>query len=85
LADIRAVKESVRATVAEITDAAPVGAQHVIATTRREMRAVKTSLERVGESGVRLGSEAALALSVKVGDPVRCVALRIPTPAAKQA
>lgn len=75
LDQVRAVKESVRATVTEITEELPAAAHHVISTTRRDMRAVKAPLERAG-TGIRLTSETALALGVKVGDAVRYVTLR---------
>ncbi|MEX0775493.1 MAG: arginine N-succinyltransferase [Phycisphaeraceae bacterium] len=79
LDDIRSVRDSVRAKVADISDEPIAAEPRLIATTRREMRICKAPLEPLesgGDAGVKLDHATALALGVKVGDPVRYVALK---------
>lgn len=75
LQQVRTVRESVRAVVADITDETLASPPSIIATTRPDLRACKAQIERTADGGVRLTSTAALALNVKVGDAVRSVAL----------
>ena len=74
LEQVRTVRQSVRATVADITEESFDAPQHIIATTRPDIRVCKAPLQTIND-GVRLTSTAALALNVKVGDTVRCVAV----------
>ncbi|MCX5659544.1 MAG: arginine N-succinyltransferase [Planctomycetota bacterium] len=91
LAEVRTVRESVRATVAEIVEQLPAGAAgaggstkeaapgpapHLIATVRRRMVACRAPLERTADGGVRIASATALALKIRVGDVVRFIAPR---------
>jgi len=75
--EIRTVRSSVRAKVAEITDEALNGEDWLIANARLDYRCCKGSLQTT-PAGVRLGSATALALQVKVGDAVRYVTVRSP-------
>lgn len=78
---VRTVRQSVRAAVAEVTDAPVAGEEHLLAASRKEFRACRTPLEVVPEGGggqVRIPSSAAFALGVKVGDVVRYVPMRAP-------
>ncbi len=75
--EIRAVRESRRAVVEEIVDELPPSQAHIIATPRKEFRACKGMLQATA-TGVRLPGREALALNVKVGDPVRYVSMKPP-------
>lgn len=84
LAEVRAVRESVRTKVSEIVEqlpSAPAGdapgpAPHLIATVGQRMLACRAPLERTPEGGVRIASATALALKTRVGDAVRFVSPR---------
>ena len=74
---VRAVKESAKAPIVEITDAGPPLSTEVymVGTARPEFRAAKGNLQVV-EKGVRINSALALALGARVGDQVRFATLR---------
>lgn len=78
LDEIRAVRQSVRTAVAEVTDEPLATPQHLIACTRRDARITRAPLQTVAGGGVRLNSAVALALGVRVGDHVRYVPMRAP-------
>jgi arginine N-succinyltransferase len=81
LDSIRTVKDSKRATVAEITDEPVDSPPFIVSCTRRSFRATKAPLQEVN-GGVKLNAAAALALGVKTGDAVRFIPLHgaRPTP-----
>ena len=72
---VRAVKESAKGPIVEITEKAIEGEVYMVGTVRPEFRAAKGNLQ-VTEKGVRVNSALALALGAKVGDQVRYAALR---------
>jgi arginine N-succinyltransferase len=72
---VRAVKESAKAPIVEITEKAIEGEVYMVGTARPEFRAAKGNLEVV-EKGVRVNSALALALGARVGDMVRYATLR---------
>ena len=75
LKDIRVVRESRKAAVAEVAEIEPAVPPQLVTNARTEFRACAAALEEVG-GGVRLSAEAARALGVAVGDPVRYAPLR---------
>src|SRR5207245_982328 len=72
---VRAVKESAKGPIVEITEKAIEGEVYMVGTVRPEFRAGKGNLQIV-EKGVRVNSAVALALGARVGDQVRYAALR---------
>jgi arginine N-succinyltransferase len=74
---VRAVKESSKAPIVEITEKGlgGEGEVYMVGTARPEFRAAKGNLEVV-EKGVRVNSALALALGARVGDMVRYATLR---------
>ncbi|MCE9591005.1 MAG: arginine N-succinyltransferase [Planctomycetes bacterium] len=77
---VRTVRESIRAVVREITDDLPDAASAIVSTTDHRMRACKTAVTPIGGDGVKLTSNTALSLHVKVGDTVRYIPARDKTP-----
>lgn len=73
---IRTVRESVQAPVADITEDPIDSPDYVVCASRKEFRACRGPIERLPDGGVRIPSATALALNVKVGDPVRFATLR---------
>ena len=74
---IRAVRESRRATVDALTDEPPGEPAHIVASVRTDFRACQAAVETVDAERVRLDRATAEALGVSPGDPVRHVALRL--------
>lgn len=75
LRKVRAVARSVKATVAEISDDGVESVPYAISNAKREYRAcIGNLVER--ETGVVIHRVTALALGVKVGDPVRYCTLK---------
>jgi arginine/ornithine N-succinyltransferase beta subunit len=72
---VRAVKESSKAPIVEITEQAIGGEVYMVGTAKPEFRAAKGNLMIV-DKGVRINSALALALGARVGDQVRYAALR---------
>jgi len=72
---VRAVKESAKAAIIEITEKAIEGEVYMVGTVRPEFRAAKGNLA-ITEKGVRINSALALALGARVGEQVRYAALR---------
>lgn len=75
LGEIRSVKESVVASVAEITERPIDSAPYVLSNGRQDFRACQGPLE-VTEAGVRMTMQHAMALHVRVGDKLRYVTPR---------
>src|SRR5205823_2755574 len=77
---VRAVKESAKAAIVEITDPPYLGGEvYMVGTTKPEFRAAKGNLlvvESGEKKGVRINSALALALGARVGDQVRFASLR---------
>jgi arginine/ornithine N-succinyltransferase beta subunit len=73
LKQIRTVRNSVKATVAEVTNEQVQSEAFYLANTRQDFRACKGTLG-AGPNGVRINAELAAALKVGVGDPVRWIA-----------
>jgi arginine N-succinyltransferase len=72
---IRTVRMSRRATVSAIVYDEIGGPVFMVGTTTEQFRAVKTPVEQRGGGKVRLPADAARALQIHVGDPVRIVEL----------
>src|SRR3954471_1470682 len=72
---VRAVKESSKAAIVEITEKGIEGDIYMVGTTRPEFRAAKGNLA-VADKGVKINSALALALGARVGDQVRFASLR---------
>lgn len=75
---IRTVRESRRATVAELggSDAGEGEKKHLVSNARRDIRVCQAAVAFVGQEQVRLAEDVAAALEVKVGDAVRYVMMR---------
>jgi len=76
LSEIRAVRESILAPVAEITEKPVESESFIISNARQDFRACQGSLELTSAGGVRLGIQCAMALRLRLGDPVRFVAAK---------
>ena len=76
LKDIRVVRESKRAAVAELVADEPAGEAQLVTNARADFRAVAAALGHAPDGGVRLSTASAAALAVKVGDPVSFAPLR---------
>jgi arginine N-succinyltransferase len=76
LKDIRIVRESRKAAVAEVVEREPVSQPQLITNARADFRACGGTVEQMADGGVRLSAECARALGVKVGDSVRFSPLR---------
>jgi arginine N-succinyltransferase len=79
--EIRAVKESRKAVVKEIGDDAKSAEPTIVGAAKKEIRVCKGEVEAQSSGGVKISSQTAMALGVKVGDSVRFVALRASPPA----
>jgi arginine N-succinyltransferase len=77
--EIRTVRESRRTVVSAISDEPIDAPEYMIGTTTEKFRACKGPLER-SRAGVRVTSDVAAALELKVGDSVRVVEMS-PAPA----
>ncbi len=79
LKEIRAVRESIRATVAELTSNQDEGAdpaQHVIGNTQRDFRACLGTVDPITSETVRISEAVAEGLGIRVGDALRYVRVR---------
>lgn len=76
LKDIRVVRESHKAMVAEVVEGELAGEAQLITNARVDFRACAGPVELKADGAVRISSECARALSVKVGDAVRFAPLR---------
>ena len=77
LNQIRTVRDSRRAEVTQITDD-PIDSQtFLIGNTDRDFRACSGPVAVEDTSGVRLNRLTAMALNVKVGEPIRYAPLRV--------
>ena len=76
LSDIRAVKQSILAPVAEITDKPIESDPFIISNARQDFRACQGTLQLTPGGGVRLGIQCAMALRLRLGDPLRFVAAK---------
>jgi arginine N-succinyltransferase len=72
---IRSVRESKTAKVADIVDALSTEQPMIVSASKKEFRACKGEIELL-PAGVRLSSRTAMALNAKVGDSVRYVTMR---------
>ena len=84
LNDIRSVRQSVLAPISEVTDGAIESELYLISNGRQDFRACLGPLELIPGGTVRIAIQAAMALRVRVGDPVRFVTAR-PTQVKEQA
>ena len=74
---IRTVRESLKVAVADIVEGEVKAPDCVVCASRKEFRACRGPVEVLpGGAGVRIPSAVALALHLKVGDPVRFVTMR---------
>jgi len=73
---IRSVRESKTAKVADIVDALSTEQPMIVSSPKKEFRACKGEIELVPTGGVRLSSRTAMALNAKVGDSVRYITMR---------
>jgi arginine N-succinyltransferase len=73
LSDIRSVRQSIFASVAEITDKPIESEPYIISNARQDFRACQGTLQMTPDGGVRLGIQSAMALRLRIGDPVRFV------------
>ena len=76
--EIRTVRESRRTTIAAISEHPPDAPQHMIGTTTERFRAAKGPVDISSREGVRISSDLATALDVRIGDGVRVVDLTPP-------
>ena len=76
LKDIRVVRESSKAVVAEIVTDGMAGDARLVTNARADFRACAAAVEPVPGGGVRLSGECAAALGVNVGDAIRFAPLR---------
>lgn len=76
LKDVRVVRESRRATVAEVAGGEVAGEHRLVTNARPDFRACTAAIGELPDGRVRLPSEAAGALGVKTGDAVRLAPLR---------
>jgi arginine N-succinyltransferase len=76
LKDIRVVRESHKAAVAEIVPDEPAGEAQLVTNAKADFRAVAAAVGQTADGGVRLSAQSAAALGVKVGDSVRFAPLR---------
>jgi arginine N-succinyltransferase len=76
LKDIRVVRESRRAVVAELVAGPMAGEAQLITNARSDFRACAGPVEQTPDGGVRLSEECGAALGVKTGDFVRFAPLR---------
>ena len=76
LGDIRTVRESVVAQVAEIADEPVAGEAYLLSNGRQDFRACQGTLEAT-DAGVRIGGQHAAALKLRVGDNIRYVTPRL--------
>ena len=84
LNDIRAIRESIVAPLAEVSDNQPDSQPCLISNGRQDFRACQGALQTTASGGVRIGIQQAMALRVRIGDPIRYVAPR-PTAIKEQA
>ena len=76
--EIRSVRDSARATVAELTETEPAGEPYMIGTSTQDFRACRAGAEPRADGTVRISRPVADALRIRVGDAVRYVALHAP-------
>jgi arginine N-succinyltransferase len=76
LAQIRTVRDSRRAAIAEISDEEPAGGECLVANTASGFRACKGNVQELAAGGLRLSSRCAHLLEASVGDIVRFAAFR---------
>ena len=74
--EIRTVRESIKAPIAQILDESIDSPRYVVSNAQREFRACQCHLASDGHRGVVLTSAVAKALNVNVGDNVRYALLR---------
>jgi arginine N-succinyltransferase len=84
LKDVRVVRESRKAVVAELPEREPASEALLITNARQDFRACVGAAELTPGGGVRLSAECARALAVKVGDAVRFAPLRPSVPRAEK-
>jgi arginine N-succinyltransferase len=78
---IRTVRDSRRVVVDSIVDElSETAAEHLIGTTTARFRACKAPVQPVGNQGAKINQATAAALEVRIGDPIRIVALYPPPP-----
>jgi arginine N-succinyltransferase len=78
---IRTVRESRRAPIADVADDLPGPEDILLCNTRKDFRLCKGAVEPLSDGGIRLTSRTALSLHVKVGDTIRFAAIRAAEPA----
>jgi arginine N-succinyltransferase len=76
--EIRTVKQSRRATIAQLTEAPPQSDAYLIGTTTENFRACQGPLQLAGEGKAQISYATAWALGVKEGDAIRFVEMRSP-------
>ncbi len=74
--DIRTVRESRRAVIADVADDLTGPDDFVVCNTRKDFRVCKGAVETSADGSIRLTSRTALSLNVKVGDTIRFAAIR---------
>lgn len=76
LEEVRVVRESRRATVAQIVEPTPEAGLHVLTTVGPEFRACRATITEVGEGAVHISTAAAATIGATVGTTVRYAPLR---------
>jgi arginine N-succinyltransferase len=76
LNEIRSIRQSVVAPVAQITEAPIQGESYIISADRQYFRSCQGTLQMTDEGGVRIAIGHAMALRLRIGDPVRFVAAK---------
>ncbi len=76
LAQVRTVRNSRKAAIAQISDEEPAGEECIVATTSPDFRACKAAIQELSPGTVRLGSRCVRLLGVSAGDMVRFAPFR---------
>jgi len=76
--EIRTVKESRRAIIAQLSEQPPQSNPYLIGTTTESFRACQGPLQVLSEGKVRISYATAWALNAKEGDSIRYVEMRLP-------
>jgi len=77
---IRTIRESRRAVIADVADDLPGSEDYVLCNIRKDFRVCKGIVEPIADGTIRLTSRTALSLNVKVGDTVRFAPIRAQEP-----
>jgi len=79
LGDIRAVKQSIVAAVEQIVDKPLESEPHIICNARQDFRACQGPVQLTPDGGARINIQQAMALRLRIGDPMRFITARPPS------